>query len=438
MSLRLRLGLGPLVLVAVALPFFVHGACGSNADDVGTGGASGGGAGGAMGGAGGGQDPDAEDPMGEEVPVSVCPKDPIVKLAGTGAENSASQPAIAWAGAGYFIVWGDAREGGSIYGAMVDAKGKRVAGNAEDILIANTPGIDGSPEVLAVPGDGAGFLIAFEQCSAAGNCSVDTIAVGSDGKPAAGVMAQTISPAVNVQRRPYLAAGHGKIYITYRDRVGPTTKPVARVAMLEPTGAQMGAGVLVDMDSGQYPHIAVSANGVAKVAVVFQREKATEEIVLTQYDPDLVNPVEVLVRTGIPDEATNPVVQWNTNAWLVAWEDSRAGDLPQIYAATVDDATQTVGQHRPAYDENGNWPTIASGGRNTSLVGFYGYPGQRVFLSRINADTGLRPGQVVLDSGKFPAVAYNPVSQQDEYAVVYENDKARNVMFGTFTCASAQ
>jgi hypothetical protein len=45
---------------------------------------------------------------------------------------------------------------------------------------------------------------------------------------------------------------------------------------------------------------------------------------------------------------------------------------------------------------------------------------------------------VVLDSGKFPAVAYNPVSTADEYAVVYENDKARNVMFGTFTCASAQ
>jgi hypothetical protein len=194
--------------------------------------------------------------------------------------------------------------------------------------------------------------------------------------------------------------------------------------------------------------VAVSdiANMVSKVAVVFKKDTAgVEDIVLTQFDPELTNPVEVPVRSasvgnGTPlgtSSASNPVVQWNTNAWLVAWEDER-NDEAQIFAATVDDATSAVSTARLAYEENGNWPTIATGGRNTSLIGFYGYPGQRVFLSRISADTGLRPGQVVLDSGKFPAVAYNKVSTADEYAVVYENDKARNVMFGTFTCASAQ
>jgi hypothetical protein len=447
LGLRHRFRLRHLAILALGLPFVVQGACGGNADDVGgTGGTGGAGEGGAGGGgdAGGmgGSEPDAEEEP--EVPVSVCPKDPIVTLAGTGQMGSAAQPAIAWAGAGYLVVWEDARNGGSIYGAMVDAKGTRLAGSEADILIADTAGSDGAPEVLALP-EGAGFLVAFENCAGA-SCSVDTIVLGLDGRPAAGAVPVTISPATNVQRRPYLAAGFGKIYVTFRERVMTPPAVVARVGILDAAGAMVGTGVLADMTDGEFPHVAVSADGITKVAVVFKKTTAgVEDIVLTQFDPELTNAVEVPVRTasvgnGTPlgtTSAANPVVQWNTNAWLVAWEDERNGEA-QIFAATVDDATSAVSTARLAYEENGNWPTIATGGRNTSLIGFYGYPGQRVFLSRISADTGLRPGQVVLDSGKFPAVAYNKVSTADEYAVVYENDKARNIMFGTFTCASAQ
>jgi hypothetical protein len=390
----------------------------------------------------GGAEPDGE--FEPEVPMSVCPKDPIVTLAGTGEVSSAGQPALAWAGNGYLVVWADARNGGSVYGAMVNAKGMRTAGNESDILIADTAGNDGSPEVLALPG-GAGFMVAFESCVGA-NCAVETIVLGPDGRPADGAVPQTISPATNLQRRPYLAAGFGKIYVTFRDRVMVGSPAVARVGILDAAGAMTGAGVLADMTAGEFPHVAVSADPITKVAVAFKKDTAAgEDIVLTQFDAELTNPMEVPVRSASVaagtslgnSSASNPVVQWNTNTWLVAWEDER-NDEAQIFVTTVDDATSAVTTARLAYEENGNWPTIATGGRNTSLIGFYGYPGQRVFLSRITADGGLRPGQVVLDSGKFPAVAYNPVSTADEYAVVYENDRARNVMFGTFTCASAQ
>ena len=428
-------GLAGLALgLVVTTPFVLQG-CGSNAADPGTGGAGGGGGGdtdGGPGGTGGG------GPGEPEVPISVCPKDPIKTLAGTGARDSASQPAIAWAGNGYLVVWGDAR-GQAIYGAMVDPKGMPVGGIA-DFMIADTPGAAGSPEVAALPTPGAGFIVAFEACDPANvqNCGVATIILGSDGRPTTADPVM-VAPPIILQRRPYVVTGHDRIYIAYRDKVATHPRPVARVAVLDATGAQMGPGVLADMDSGQYPHVAVSDAATSKVAVVYQREKTTtEDIVLTVLDQDLANPAEVPIRTGVPGEASNPVVNWNVDSWVVAWEDARVEDQPRIYAAVVNGATNAVGTSREAYDENGNWPTIATGGRKTSLIGFYGYPGERVFLSRISADTGLRPGQVVLDTGKFPAVAYNPVSTNDEYAVVYETAQAKNVMFATFTCASAQ
>ena len=419
---------GPALALAVALPFVLHGGCGSNATNPGMMGGSSG-DGGPAGGAGGGGGSDEP-----EVPMSVCPKDPIVTLTTAGVKDSGMQPALAWGGDGFLVVWNDGRDG-NIYGALVDAKGKRRPGKEADILIADTPGAAGSAEVVSLPGDD-GFLVSFEECATAAACSVGTVALGADGQPKG--MPTTVSPPANVQRRPYLAAGFGNIYITYRDRVPSSMAPVARVAMLDAGGAQMGEGLLLDPMSGQYPHVAVSDEATARVAVVYEREKPTDDIVLAIYDKQLAGPpVEVPIRTGMAGGATNCVVSWNTNAWTVAWEDSRSGE-DQIHSAVVDGTTNQVRlDDKPAYDENGNWPTIASGANGVSLVGFYGYPGQRVFLSRINAQTGLRPGQVVLDTGKFPAVAYNPKSPNDEYAVVYEADQAKHVMFGTFTCASA-
>jgi hypothetical protein len=70
----------------------------------------------------------------------------------------------------------------------------------------------------------------------------------------------------------------------------------------------------------------------------------------------------------------------------------------------------------------------------TSLIGFYGYPGQRVFLARLEATGRLKPGQVVLGVGKFPSVAYNTAA--DVYAVVYEDGTNHRVMLGQFKCTN--
>ena len=97
---------------------------------------------------------------------------------------------------------------------------------------------------------------------------------GPMGGPAASP-GMIISPSAAVQRRPYLATGHGNIYITYRDRTAASgatpARTVARLARLDNTGAPVQPMVTFDEASnGHYPHVAVSAD---RVALVYQRTK---------------------------------------------------------------------------------------------------------------------------------------------------------------------
>jgi hypothetical protein len=429
MSARNRVG-GPLAVLALAgaMAAMTCGGDGGDGVDEGMSGAGGGtgGTGGATGGSAGGSSGDPAPPP------TACPVIPATRL--TNAAGASLQPAIAWTGSGYLVVWGDARGGAmDIYGTMLAADGTRT-GSMQDVLLADTAGQASSPEIAAT-GDGS-FVVVFEDCDSAtgtGNCSVSSVRVGADGNPLGGPV--VVSPPVAVQRRPYVAIGHGNTYVTFRDKVdvGGVQKTMARLTTLDGAGAATGPGVLVHMQSnGQYPHVAI---GPSQVALVYQRENPSAEIVLALFDPGLNLQQEIVVRTGMASDATNPVVQWNTTRWVVAWEDERSGEAG-IYATVVDPQGNALPAQQ-AYDENGNWPTIASGGLMTSLIGFYGYPGQRVMLARVEADGSLKPGQVVLDTGKFPAVAYNDqggVRKMGEYAVVYENMQLQEIMFARFEC----
>jgi hypothetical protein len=434
--------------------------CGSNAEMdpmplPGTGGAGPSGTGGTTEPPDGGGPPDMEDPgPGEpdasepEVQASVCPTYPLLPM--TSTTQDGAQPAIVWSGTNYFVVWsggpvGTGDTAGNIYGALLDAEGNKVGA---DILIADTANLATSPEVVAVPagpGVEAGFTVVFEDCigpTATGTCSggasVQSVMLNAMGTPlAAPVM---MSPAVAEQRRPYIAFGHNNTYVTFRDVLaGPPAKTIARLVRLDAAGAAVGEGVMVDAASnGRYPHVAVSPTGVG---LAYEREKTSSEIVLALFDPALTPMTEVPVRAGIKGDASNPVLQWNTSRWVIAWEDER-DDEAKIYATVVDETGKAgpagcVGDAclpQAAYDENGNWPAIASGAQQTSLIGFYGYPGRRIFLARLEASGLLKMGQVVLGVGKYPSVAYDNVS--NVYAVAYEDEVGHRVMLGRFKCTN--
>jgi len=323
---------------------------------------------------------------------------------------------------------------GDIYGAILSPEGAVVV---PEKPLVNTPNLATSPEIVVLPPPMSGYALVYEDCvgSTELGCTqgaVASVILGADLTPTGAP--QMLVGLAAVQRRPYLAAGHGNVYVTYRDQipaaVGSPAKTVARLAQLAPTGALLGEGVLIDQASdGHYPHVAVGPTGVA---LAYQRNKPTPEIVLALFDPLLTLQKELVIRTGLAQEATNPVVQWNTSRWVLAWEDERDGQAV-IYASVATADGSAADPPQKAYPENGNWPAIASGGMNTSLIGFYGFPGERVFLARMQENGQLKPGQVVIGVGKFPAVTYNPVA--DEYAVAYQDDAADEIMFARFKCA---
>ncbi|HEY0714313.1 MAG TPA: hypothetical protein VGF45_16645 [Polyangia bacterium] len=422
-------------------------ACGSNAGEnppgpgaggttfPGTGGATGTPDGGLGGGTG---QPDAVDPSEPEVQMTACPVYPPIRL---NAGQVGAQPAIIWTGTQYLAVWSAVPTGmpataSDIVGTFLAPDGSR-ASTEPDIVIADTPNLATSPELVKMAtaaGVPEQYAVVFENCEGtgadpcAGATSVHSVVLAADGLPKG--PATVLSPAAAVQRRPYVASGLGNTYVTFRDRVttGATPQTVARLGRLDDNGGLVGTGVVVDPASdGHYPFVAV---GPSSVALAYQRNKPSPEIVLGLFDAALAPVKEIAVRAGLTSDATNPVVQWNTNRWVIAWEDERE-DEAKIFATVVDADGTMAGVPEAAYQNNGNWPAVASSSDGTSLIGFYGYPGRRVFLARVQANGTLKPGQVVLGVGKYPSVAYN--SQASEYAVVFENEG--QVIFNRFKCA---
>lgn len=457
-----HLRLASLCLAVLALPVLIPIACGSNAGEEpmpGTGGApaegGAGGGGNATGGGGGtlpgtgGSEPSPPDAAEPEVQPSVCMTYPILPL--TGPNEDGAQPAIVWNGSNYIVVYSGGPVGtgatrGKILSAVLDATGARTV--AQDTLVADTQQLATSPELVAAPvaaGAEPHYAVVYEECHGASTtgCAMGAAVLSTQITAAGAPKGPPVTiapPALKVQRRPYVASAHNNVYVAYRDVVPTDLKPdrvAARLIRLDDAGGKVGDGVVLDqMSDGHYPHVAVNDTNVA---LTYQRNKASSEIVLAIFDPALTLQKEVIVRGGITGDATNPVVQWNTNRWVIAWEDER-NDEARIYATVVDGDGRigpagcmgTDCEPDLAYENNGNWPAIASGGAMTSLIGFYGYPGRRVFLARLEASGKLKPGQVVLGVGKFPSVAYN--AKDDEYAVVYEDEANHRVVFGRFKC----
>src|SRR6185369_16161497 len=80
---------------------------------------------------------------------------------------------------------------------------------------------------------------------------------------------------------------------------------------------------------------------------------------------------------------------------------------------------------------NGNWPAIASNGRD-SFVAFYGFAGgAQIMLARLD-NTGRRAGEVLQVSaepahGKYPTITHNAVD--DELGVAWQDDGSGEIGF---------
>jgi hypothetical protein len=253
--------------------------------------------------------------------------------------------------------------------------------------------------------------------------------LGPDGRPA-GAPVELSAPLV-IQRRPYVTAGFGGAYATFRDVAGAMVVP--RVVRLgadgtaSPTSATMGGGA-----EGLYPHLAFGGD---RLAMVYRRTGASPEIVLDILDQGLAVQNEVVIRSGNPADATNPVVAWTGQSWSVAWEDLATGE-PRIMVSVVaaDGSSALTGSI--AFGGNGNWPAIVSNGR-MGVVAFYGFPaGAQIMLTRVDGAGEPVGGLLQItdepDHGKYPSLAHDDVD--DEIGVVWQDDTAGTIGFAHVKC----
>lgn len=395
--------------------------------------AAGGHPGGHAGSAGGPSD--AGPAPGPEMPGGGCAPGPLMPL--TAAQTGGGEPAIIWTGSGYLALWSSGSAvPGRIYAARLNPDGTRPAGS-QDVVVAETPNRASSPELVAVPGATPSYAVVFEDCaSCPAGAAVMSVILGADAVAKAPPV--MLSPPAAVQRRPYVAAGLGNVYATFRDLLpaegGKPARAVARAVKLGPTGARLddGSGIVLPAEgSGQYPNLAVSPD---RLALVYERKNPQSDIVLALLDAGLTQQKEAIVRSGetVRNDSSNPVVQWNGSQWVVAWEDLR-DDEDRIYVSVVDADGSRIGEAQNAYGGSGNWPAIAAGKSMTSAIAFYGYPGEQIMVARTGADGGLKPGPVVLSKrGKYPAISYDSVG--DGYGVIYEDLAEQRIVFARLKC----
>ena len=152
------------------------------------------------------------------------------------------------------------------------------------------------------------------------------------------------------------------------------------------------------------------------------------------FNPALTLETELVVRPELRRRRHQSGGAVERQRWVVAWEDEREGGEPAIYA-TVATARRQLRQHAPARLRRERQLADHRLGRlMTSLIGFYGFPGRRVFLARVEATGVLSPARSSSTTCSFPAVTYN--SAADEYAVVYQNDDSSEILFARFKCAN--
>ncbi|MCP3140246.1 hypothetical protein [Pyxidicoccus xibeiensis] len=390
------------------------------------------------------------------------------------AENIANDPAVAWDGKRFLIVWSDERGGDGtpdIYGTRVEKDGDVledggvplvalpgaqlvpdvawtgsrffIVWQAGDVGAANIAGarfrssltLDGPPAfgIATGPGDqtnprvapsGSKSLVVWDD-TRLGPHRARGVRVGDDGSILGSPSGFTISSGdAEEELQPAVAAGDHQFFVAFAG--GETGTP--------PFGPHHILGTRVRHDDSvkdspalrltrsAYPQGQSAAALGADVYLVVWREvrEGTPRLLATRVRPDgRVLDVPVLLPAGT--DAREPAVAWGGDGWLVVWEEGPFGDT-DIRGARLSgsglllDAASLAIAALP--DDQFN-PAVASN-FDTFLVVWT--DGRGSFFGNVSDIVGTRVslGGTVLDPGGFP-ISSVPFTQE-EAAVVATGD----------------
>jgi hypothetical protein len=313
---------------------------------------------------------------GARVAPSGALLDPLCVQVSTGA-TFAEHPAVAFDGVNYLVVWEDYRYGIlDIYGARVSRMGTLL--DPTGIILTATTDMANSP---AVAFDGANYFVVWAQ----GPLMSPWDIWGSRVSPAGAVLDPSgiaVSTATGEQDKPALTFDGTNYLVVWEDHRAGTDVYGARVTqagVLLDTG-----GIAISAATNNQYNPAVAFDGTNYMAVWEDNRSGTNwDIYGARVRPDgsVVDSAGIAVSTA-PNSQQLPAVAFDGSGYVILWQDARSGSSKDIYGkrmsptgVVTDSFTVVAG----AYDQSR--PAIARGPGSTQLLavwqGFAEHAGSR-------------------------------------------------------------
>jgi hypothetical protein len=255
------------------------------------------------------------------------------------AAQSQSRPAVAWGGTHFLVAWEDYRSGTilDVYAARVNGADGAVLDPA-GILVSAAAGDQSYP---AVAWDGANYLVVWEDYR---STTTGPDAYGARVRGADGVVLDVagipISTDVGRQTRPAVAWDGTNYLVVWQVLQSGAYEDIYGVRVSGSDGAVVDAAeipISTAYRSQLSPAIAWDGtdylvvwqdrrNGNLNDDVYGARVSATDGVVL--------DTAGLAISTAAGGQ-TYPAVAWDGQAFLVAWQDTRNGTLPDVYGARV-------------------------------------------------------------------------------------------------------
>ena len=238
-------------------------------------------------------------------------------------------PAIAFDGTNYLVVWSDSRSGGAdIYGARVSPSGTIL--DPDGIRITTAAVAHVTPRVSF---DGTNYLVVWEEHQSGGS----DIA-GARVTPAGSVLDPggiPISTAPDDQTRPALAFDGTNYLVTWQDRrTGDFDIYGARVtragAVLDPSGIAISSEAF----SQESPTLAF--DGTNYLVAWTDQRSGTLDVYGARVTPagSVLDPDGIPISADPASYAESPAVAFGGANYLVTWHDTRGGNY-DIYGTRV-------------------------------------------------------------------------------------------------------
>jgi hypothetical protein len=248
------------------------------------------------------------------------------------APSTQSEPAVAFDGANFLLVWEDYRNGSDcdIYGARVTPQGTVL--DSAGVVISHAANDQRAP---AVSFDGANFLVVWEDSRDGSDCDIYGARVTPQGAvlDSAGI---AISHAANDQRAPAVSFDGANSLVVWEDYRGGSDCDIygARVA---PQGAVLdSAGIIISHAAHSRYSPAIAFDG-ANFLVGWReaRSGADYNIYGTRVTPQgaVLDTAGIVISQAANDQYS-PVLAFDGASFLAVWQDYRNG-TNDIYGARV-------------------------------------------------------------------------------------------------------